>query len=278
MKKILVPCDFSKPAIDAYRFALDIAVKSKGIIHLLYVIELPVLHDTTLMPVLSMEQEYMNDLKTKTEHRFEKLVRKYKTDVRVTSEVVFGSVNKTITDYAEEKALDTIIMGSHGSSGVKEFFIGSNTEKIVRHSLVPVFVLKEFYEGPIEKIILPVSFEIDDQKEFIAKINSIQSFFEAHLLLVWINTPALFTADTITIKRLELFAKRFGLKKFSIHIFNDFDEPTGIMNFTDINKGDLILMGTHARKGIAHLLSGSITEDVVNRVKCPIMTCKISNT
>ena len=57
MKKILVPCDFSKQAINAYRFALDIAAQSKGTILLLHVIELPVLHDSVLMPVLNFEEE-----------------------------------------------------------------------------------------------------------------------------------------------------------------------------------------------------------------------------
>jgi nucleotide-binding universal stress UspA family protein len=53
MKKILVPCDFSKQAINAYRYALDIAVQSKGTVHLLHIIELPVLHDTLIMPFLN---------------------------------------------------------------------------------------------------------------------------------------------------------------------------------------------------------------------------------
>ena len=67
MKKILVPCDFSKPAINAFRFALNIGARSKGIIHLLFVIEQPVLHDSMLMPVLSIEQDFMDDMKLKAE-------------------------------------------------------------------------------------------------------------------------------------------------------------------------------------------------------------------
>ncbi len=46
MKKILVPCDFSKPAINALKFALDIAERSGGSVILAHVIELPVMYDT----------------------------------------------------------------------------------------------------------------------------------------------------------------------------------------------------------------------------------------
>lgn len=35
MKKILVPCDFSKPAIGAFRIALDLAAKTRGTVTLL---------------------------------------------------------------------------------------------------------------------------------------------------------------------------------------------------------------------------------------------------
>ena len=63
MKKILVPCDFSKPAINAFKFALDIAERSVGTITLVHVIELPVMHDTGLMPVLSFEEQLLKELK-----------------------------------------------------------------------------------------------------------------------------------------------------------------------------------------------------------------------
>jgi nucleotide-binding universal stress UspA family protein len=99
MKRILVPCDFSKPAINAYRFALHIAAKSSGIIHLIYVIELPALHDSMLMPVISIEKNFMDDLRTKTEKKFIKLIEKYKSQgVKVKFEVIFGEVTRMIAD------------------------------------------------------------------------------------------------------------------------------------------------------------------------------------
>ena len=276
MKKILVPCDFSRPAINAYRFALNIASRSGGTVHLLYVVELPVMHDPLLMPVLSIEQDYMDDLKAKSEKNFQKLVEKHKVKgVKVKTEVVFGPVTRMVIDYADTKTADVIIMGSHGASGVREFFVGSNAEKIVRTSPVPVFVLKDLYDDQIERMVFPYATETDDQKSFVTKVTQLQKFFKAHIDLVWINTPGVFYRDIDMTKRMSAFAKRYRLKNYTIHIFNDLNEREGIINFTGAINGDLIVMGTHGRKGIVHLLSGSVTESVVNHVKWPIWTCVV---
>lgn len=110
MKKIFVPCDFSKPAINAYRFALKSIAKSRGIVHLIYIVEMPVMHDTMLMPVLSVEQDVMDDLTAKAKMNFQKLVDKYEArGVKIRTEVIFGSLTNTIIDYARAKRMDVII-------------------------------------------------------------------------------------------------------------------------------------------------------------------------
>jgi nucleotide-binding universal stress UspA family protein len=273
MKRILVPCDFSRQAVNAYRFALNIASRSGGTIYLIYVVELPVLHDTMLMPVLSIEQDFIDDLRVKAEKNLQKLIEKHEAEsVKVKWEVVFGPVHPTIIDHGTTKNVDVIIMGSHGARGVKEFFVGSNAEKIVRTSPVPVIVIKDVHDDQIEKMVFPYAPEIDDQKRFVKKVVDLQKFFKAHIDLVWINTPGVFYRDLDMLKRIRTFAKRFGLRNYTIHIFNDLNEREGIINFTETTNADLIVMGTHGRKGIIHLLSGSITEDVVNRVRWPIWT------
>ena len=89
MKKILVPCDFSRPAINAFRFALGIAAQSKGTVYLLNIVELPVLHDTVMMPVLNFEAQLLKDLKEKAESSFSKIIAKHGVEgAKVVGEVV----------------------------------------------------------------------------------------------------------------------------------------------------------------------------------------------
>jgi nucleotide-binding universal stress UspA family protein len=278
MKKILVPCDFSKPAISAFRFALDVAAQSKGKVYLLNVVELPVLHDTVMMPVLNFEAEMLRELKEKAEQSFSKLISKHeKEGVKVVREVVFGPVSREILDFTKRENLDLIIMGTHGASGLREFVVGSNAEKIVRSSPVPVLTVKDYSKGAVKNIVFPNTLDTEHQEDLTMKVKALQNFFKAHLNIVWINTPINFSSDTETFSRLEAFAKRYMLKDYSIHVFNHRDEETGILEFTNSIKGDLVAMATHGRKGIGHLLNGSLAEDVVNHTKGLVWSYSLKN-
>jgi len=278
MKNILVPCDFSKPAINAVRFALDVAANAQGTVHLINVVELPVLHDTMLMPVLSFEEQLLIELREKAEVEFKKITEKYAPEgVKVIYNVVSGVIAKTTLEYANQHAIDLIVMGSHGASGFKEYFIGSNAEKIVRSSTVPVLIIKQHYKGPVKSIVFPNTLETEHQEDLVMKVKALQHFFHATLHIVWINTPLNFTSDTVTHERLKAFAKRFMLKDYTINVFNHPNEEEGIMKFTHMIKGDMIAMGTHGRKGISHILLGSLAEDVVNHTENIVWTYAMKN-
>ncbi|WP_276370143.1 universal stress protein [Chryseolinea sp. H1M3-3] len=278
MKKILVPCDFSKPAVNAFRFALDVAERSKGTIQLVHVIELPVMHDTVLMPVLNFEEQLLKELRQKANEQFQKLSDKYSREgVKVKWEVDFGVPSKTILDVITAEAIDLVIMGSHGASGLREYFIGSNAEKMIRKAPVPVLITKDYYKGPIKNIVFPNTLDTENQSELIAKVKALQNFFGAHLHLVWINTPLNFTSDVVTQQRLHDFAKRFAFKDYSVNIFNHPNEEEGIIHFTQFVKGDIIAMGTHGRKGLTHLINGSVAEDVANHTESLLWTYTLKN-
>lgn len=266
MKKLLVPCDFSMPSQHAFQFALDAAAKSpNGTVHVLHVIELPVLHDSILMPVLSFEQDLMAELKDKAEKEFEILSKKYnKNSIEMITEVQFGKVSDMIQQYTKDHQIDTIIMGSHGAAGAREFLIGSNAEKVVRHSNVPVLVIKNQFKGPIKNIVFPNTLDTEEQEDLVMKVKALQHFFDAHLHIVWINTPVNFTSDSVTRKRLEGFAKRYQFKNYTINVYSHVDPEEGILEFTRSIDAPLIAMGTHGRKGFAHLMHGSLTESLVN--------------
>lgn len=279
MKKILVPCDFSKQAVNAFRFALDIARKSGGEVHLTHVIELPVMHDSVLMPVMSFEEVLFKELKEKADVQYEKLKKKY-ADPKDKVETVtqFGAPARMIVSYIEDKSIDLVIMGTKGASGVKEFVIGSNAEKVVRNSPVPVMAIKDYPRlEKIKDIVFPNTLNTEHQEDLLMKVKDMQNFFKANIHIVWINTPSNFTRDIATLKRLEAFAKRFLFKNYTIHIFNDLYEEDGIINFAHNLKADMIAMGTHGRKGLAHVLGGSVAEDVVNHVDMPIWTYTMKN-
>ena len=104
----------------------------------------------------------------------------------------------------------------------------------------------------------------------IKEVKELQDFFDATLHVLFVNTPARFRTDSQTKQLMSDFAKRFMLKNFTSNVFNDISEEDGIRNFANQVKADIIAMRTHGRRGISHLATGSIAEDVVNHIDCAI--------
>lgn len=274
MKRILVPFDFSETATNAFRFAMDVAKQSDGEVILLHVLELPVMYDTLLMPSLSFEEVYLREMKENAEKEFKKVKTRWaKEGPKVTWHVDFGAIASTLANFAKKKKADLIVMGTKGARGLQEVFVGSNAEKIVRTSSVPVIAIKKVFKGPIKNIVFANA--LSEEAEVLAgKVKALQHFFKAKLHIVYINTPANFMRDMETRQLLNGFVKRYMFRDFTIHTYNDVDHEAGLINFASEIKADMVAMGTHGRKGLAHLVSGSVAEDVVNHMECPIWTFK----
>jgi nucleotide-binding universal stress UspA family protein len=271
MKTILVPCDFSEPSVQAFRFAADIARLSRGEIHLLHAIELPALYNEAV--VMSFEQAYLEDMKKNAEKNFNKLITRWAEGVKVKTHFKFGGLLKTVREMAMELKADLVVTGTHGASGLKEYTVGSNTEKIVRTLDIPVIAVKKAPKE-VKTIVFPTRPDLD-QEELTMKVKELQNFFKAKIHVLFVNTPALFKTDKEMNPALASFAKRFMLKDFTLNITNDIDEEQGIIHFAKEVKADLVAMRTHGRRGFAHFATGSIAEDVVNHIDCPIWTYKI---
>lgn len=272
MKNIIVPCDFSKPSLEAARFAADIARRSKGHVTLFHTIALPALYDSSA--VLAFEKSYMNEAREKALNELQKVKSKYiGANVKTKLEVEFGDLLLQLKSQFKSGKYDLVVMGTTGASGIKEYTFGSNAEKVVRNSSVPVICVRKAVTE-IKSIVFPVRPDLD-QETLTMGVKDLQNFFGAKLHLVFVNTPAFFRRDTETVPQLEKFAKRFMLKNYTLNVFSDMSEEDGIINFTKMQKADMVAMRTHGRKGLAHLGMGSIAEDVVNHIDCPIWTLKV---
>ena len=275
MKKILVPCDFSDSAVQAFKFAVEVANQSKGEVLLLNVVELPVIHENIMMPTFSYEGTFLDEMKQQADKDFAKMISKWaKEGPKVSTFIQYGAPTPTISQFAKDKKADLIIMGTKGASGLKEFFVGSNTEKIVRWSPVPVMAIKKSVKASsIKNIVFPTTLG-DGEEELTMKVKALQAFFKAKLHVLNVNTPANFRPDVDTRQQMNDFAKRFMLKDYTLNVYNDLNEERGVANFIKEVNGDMVAMATHGRKGLNHLMGGSIAEDVVNHIECPIWTWK----
>ena len=274
MKRILVPTDFSEQAENALKVAAQLAKKNKSEIYVLNSLELPT-HlsssgDNSAMP----ESLFFIKL---AEKYFEELLKKPYLDGLLIHEAIIGhaEVYKDVNEVVKERNIDLIIMGSQGNNGFMEFFIGSNTEKVVRTSKIPVLVIKNNHEDfKTDNFVYATDFS----NECKAPFNQAIKFAEetnTHIKLLYINTPSEFKTTKEINTKIKSFLKDMDDSNLSVHIYNDISIEKGILNFASETNAHLIGMGTHGRRGLAHFFNGSVSEDLVNHANMPVMTFKI---
>jgi nucleotide-binding universal stress UspA family protein len=274
MKKILVPCDFSEPSQEAFKFAVDLAAHVGSSVTVLKVIDLPILaYGASIdMPIYNFSPSLIKELEEDAKISFEKMNQKLgKSSVNIVFSTVSGPTFPMIQDFIDEGKFDLVIMGTHGATGLAEFFVGSNTEKIVRFSKAPVIAIRKAIPlSAIKNIVLPTYLQYY-QDDFIKEVKSLQKIFNAKLHILYLNTPSSFISDD----ELKKYADHYRFENYSLAIRHNRNEPDGIISYAEEIKADMLAMATHGRKGLAHFIRGSITEDVVNHVQLPIWTYRM---
>ncbi len=281
MKKILVPTDFSNEANYAFDLACQIAQKAGSEVQLLHVIVYPSSGAFNTTGEVDMMESIQNDIYVKklmdiAKDNLDNMVSATK-DVEVGYTIQVGHPYQSISNEIANNNSDLLIMGTKGSDGMHEVFVGSNTEKVVRRAACPVLSVKQKSKlGDLKKIAFAVN-SFQDIGPAITKLKSFQQFLDASLNIVWVNTPNNFNSDRVIRKGMKDFVQRYQIENYSFNIFNDVLEEDGIIHFAEEFEMDAIALFTHGRTGLSHLLSGSISEDVVNHASRPVWTFSLKH-
>jgi nucleotide-binding universal stress UspA family protein len=279
MKTLLVPTDFSLHSENALRTAASIAKATNArilVVHMVGIKDTLLTReeaDTALESVFYMklaekrfaeflDQPFLKNIEVKT------VLKKHKN---------FSEINEV----AISNDVSLIVMSSHGSSGIQEVLIGSNTEKVVRYSDIPVLVIKQ----PVSDFALDNgTFACDFTPENIVAYKKAQQFFtefDAKMNLVFVNTPGkLFKTSRDIDELLFEFFKEAGdsdpaQRIKDVQVVCDHTVEEGVFSFSHLNNADLIAIPTHGRTGISHILRGSISEDIANHSNMPVLTIKL---
>jgi len=132
---ILCPTDFSPGGRKAERRAAGLARRFGAQLHLLHVVSLPFW--------VSEDSSRSERLRGKAQNAMAEAEKRVGDDHdRVTTAVVEGAVHHAIVDQAGEVGADLIVMGTEGKTGLKRWAIGSDAERVVRSSTVPVWTVR----------------------------------------------------------------------------------------------------------------------------------------
>jgi nucleotide-binding universal stress UspA family protein len=282
MKKILVPYDFSDIATHALNFAADLARKNHSCdVSLIHVIEHPTPDTIKTMGVSDydpMEAIFVKKMIESAEGKMQNLMSDQAyNDIKLSFKIVLGHPFKEITEEITTSEIELVVMGTSGASGAQEFLVGSNAERMVRHSKCPVITLRKATKvDEIKTIALASNFR-DVTDEFVDHVKRLQRAFGAELKLVKINTPLAFTTTKEDKKQMEKFIKHYELENCTMDIYNHHNEEDGIIDYSEDIQAGLVAIGTRQKKGLGHFLSGSIAEDVVNHSKVPVWTYGLDN-
>ncbi|MBP9187244.1 MAG: universal stress protein [Bacteroidia bacterium] len=159
---VLIPLDFSDIAMNALDHAITVAKHFNNNLALLYVIE-----EAFLGGLLGRNEKQIEMLKEAANIRLVKLVEEIKTTHNIDCTIVIrtGKIYNVIASVVEELKCDSVIMGSHGASGLGQI-LGSNSSRTIIHSKVPVIVVKSAQKTNLYKnIVFPIDLSLESRQK-----------------------------------------------------------------------------------------------------------------
>jgi nucleotide-binding universal stress UspA family protein len=272
MKKILiVAMDFSEGAMNAFNFSIRVANAISANIMLVWVDKKKIGNSV-----------YSNafDPRLEVKKRFEALIEEYESRL-VNGKFLYkmrnGKVHIEITNQAKYHDATLILAGTHGTSGLDEFWMGSNAQRIVANAECPVITLRhnESYDKPIRKILFP----IDSTRETRQKLPFVSSL--AKCLGAEITILSLYSTKVQSIRdfvdEYSLQVEEY-LKERDINYVNESIEVENITNSTieyaKNNDIDLISIMTEQESSPMNLLLGPYAQQMVNHSPIPVLSIR----
>lgn len=271
VERILVPTDFSETANLAINHAIDLARRFGAELSLVHVLEAGA-YQGIFSPSKKTEYNELEDAQIHLQNEAQKLEKE--SGINISQEVVSGRIYEEIVKAAEEIEADLIVMGTHGSSGWEEFFVGSNAFKVVTQTSVPVLSIQEQAKDPdCKNIILP----IDRTPESRQKVRHAVAF--AKKLGSTIHIASLISEDTKEVryefekkvKQVTDYLEREEVPYTHASLVGT-NLATMTMNFAESKNGNMIVMMTEQESTLTGFLMGPFAQQIVNHSKIPVLS------
>ncbi|MGV3641303.1 MAG: universal stress protein [Adhaeribacter sp.] len=276
MKKkltVMVPVDFTPVSFKAIEFLAFLMDKTPIATHLVHVIEVNEA-DWAGGPRFAEAQDNsaLQQREEKASQGFAAL--RQQVDFTFTSAILHGGLTTALASYANSKEIDLVIMGTTGAQGWHETLSGSQAQQLVRQVQVPVITIHQHAAvNPIHNLLWVADFRDANQPApAVAAIKTLQQLFEARLHLLQVLPQAGQNQEPAILTAMQEFADKQHLQPYELHLHHENQVAAGVSNFNRGMEMDLVILGTHARKGLGHLLFGSIAETLVNRCTHPLLT------
>ncbi len=288
-KNILVPFDFSNASGEALKTAIQLGLRYDASLCVLTVIERT--PDDEILRLLVLPKDVEAKLKHKIHLEIHEILSpENRKKIRFEAHVRKGKAALEILRLSEEEKTDLIVMGTHGRTGLKHLLLGSTAEKVVRRSGAPVFIHRGTGGVFPRKILLPIDFS-DYSLGALQKGAEWAADLKAELILLHvIDLRDLYTFDLLSLpadrKAIEAALKTEAEQKMErfcrdLHLPHRKEIRLGdpsieIQEAIKSHSIDCVILATHGRSGLKHLLLGSIAEKVIRYSPCSVLVIRPS--
>ena len=198
------------------------------------------------------------------------VVKASKLGITATPLLVFDKGNEQIENYMNPLNIDFVVMGSHGATGIREFVIGSNTQRVVRNATIPVLVIKNLpmNQFSIGSIVFASTFQEDVLSAFDI-VARLALLWKATVHILFVNfRDKLANQVRINhiVQELTMPYPNLFCTQSSVEVN---DEEWGIHEFMEKSGAQMIAITKHDKTGF--LLPHSVAEDLVNHEEVPIL-------
>jgi nucleotide-binding universal stress UspA family protein len=284
MRTILVPTDFSECSAEAVKYAIHFAEKTGR--------KLLFFHSTFLLiPTRSSIVAYQKAVKSDKEiklNELKKFIEKIYNSLKIKRDegntkflVRFGeSVVENINEIIAEQFIDLIIIGTHGATGIRKVFVGSNTARVIEQSYCPVLAIPHKYKFTGIKKIAYASSDLNSLKKELKKVISIAKIMEASLEIFHVvdggeslvEKYEKFDSDSL----VRSLSRSFKFNNISLNVLNG--GKNGLTNtiesYVKLNKPDMLVMLTQKRGFFERIFNTSPTKEVSYKLSAPLMVLK----
>ncbi len=275
-KKIVVGVDFSDCSLNALEHAVIIARKAKSGITMVWANHLDYSKE-----IFSVEPD---NLRAEVQSRFDALVKKYSPQLATGAEIDYrmekGKVYKVICHVAKEVDAFLLVVGTHGSSGFEEFWIGSNANRIVSVSKLPIITIRAGVDSNknLKTIVMPLdSTKITRQKLPITAL--LAKYFDAEIHILGVYTS---TVDNIRyriknyVSQSEIYLKENGIRYRVVYLDAGNITDT-VLDYAKKVNANLISIMTEQETTTANLWLGPYAAQMVNHSPIPVLSVHIKS-
>jgi nucleotide-binding universal stress UspA family protein len=277
IKNILFPTDFSDVANNALNVAIAMAKRHDATLHLLHVIVpqyLSIVGDTAFV----VNSQDWFDVEVKTKESLEKIALDItkKNGIKINPIATMGYVMESIDRYSENLNVDIIVMGTHGNSGVREFFIGSNAYSTIKNATCPVLTIPiSCNKTAFENVLFPVrNVEgVEDKYDSVTQILKVNHSKVELLGVAHYNDFSAFDKIIDTVASL-----KHKMRNDNVEVIhnNEFCEniPDFILDYAATSNFDLLVINATIDNDWKRFFIGSFAQKIINHAKCPVLSIK----